>query len=190
MRRDVNKRQGKSSNMVLNAKCGHGASRTHRAISKDSSAPLRPYCRGWVTILQGALVSFHCTKTRQFSDQAHSLLLDDAFDHELCSLHCGPVSCRYHSCSDSNGDRHKIRSQPDDDNLHYLFGSHIYGCVGLPPSLDCSVCFPLQALTEAIGLTRDRWCMVGDEEYQVSGPTATEEFQAEYTDCHSHSSEM
>jgi zinc transporter 1/2/3 len=28
--------------------------------------------------------------------------------------------------------------------------------------------------------------MVGEEEYQVSGPTATEEFQAEYTDCHTH----
>ncbi|EMD60337.1 hypothetical protein GGP41_008291 [Bipolaris sorokiniana] len=32
------------------------------------------------------------------------------------------------------------------------------------------------------------WCMVGEEEYQVSGPTATEEFQSQYTDCHSHSS--
>jgi zinc transporter 1/2/3 len=32
--------------------------------------------------------------------------------------------------------------------------------------------------------------MVGDEEYQVSGPTATEEFQAEYTDCHAHGASM
>jgi zinc transporter 1/2/3 len=31
--------------------------------------------------------------------------------------------------------------------------------------------------------------MVGEEEYQVSGPTATEEFQAEYTGCHTHGSE-
>ncbi|CAI9629628.1 zip-domain-containing protein [Alternaria burnsii] len=33
------------------------------------------------------------------------------------------------------------------------------------------------------------WCMVGEEEYQVSGPTATEEFQSEYTGCHTHGSE-
>ena len=31
--------------------------------------------------------------------------------------------------------------------------------------------------------------MAGSEEYQVSGPTATEEFQAQYTDCHTHGSE-
>lgn len=31
--------------------------------------------------------------------------------------------------------------------------------------------------------------MVGTEEYQVSGPTKTEEFQATYTDCHTHGSE-
>ncbi|EOA84555.1 uncharacterized protein SETTUDRAFT_90653 [Exserohilum turcica Et28A] len=34
------------------------------------------------------------------------------------------------------------------------------------------------------------WCMADGKEYQVSGPTATEQFQAQYTDCHSHSSEM
>ncbi|KAH6644300.1 ZIP zinc transporter-domain-containing protein [Boeremia exigua] len=33
------------------------------------------------------------------------------------------------------------------------------------------------------------WCMAGTEEYQISGPTATEEFQAQYTDCHTHSAE-
>ncbi|KAF1923442.1 Zip-domain-containing protein [Didymella exigua CBS 183.55] len=33
------------------------------------------------------------------------------------------------------------------------------------------------------------WCMVGTEEYQIVGPTATEEFQAQYTDCHTHGSE-
>ncbi|KAF2622818.1 Zip-domain-containing protein [Macroventuria anomochaeta] len=33
------------------------------------------------------------------------------------------------------------------------------------------------------------WCMVGTEEYQISGPTATEEFQAQYTDCHKHGSD-
>ncbi|RAR10617.1 Zip-domain-containing protein [Stemphylium lycopersici] len=32
------------------------------------------------------------------------------------------------------------------------------------------------------------WCMAGEDEYQVSGPTATEEFQEQYTSCHSHSS--
>ena len=37
-------------------------------------------------------------------------------------------------------------------------------------------------------LTRYSWCMVGEDEYQVSGPTATEEFQEQYTSCHSHSS--
>ncbi|KAJ4984247.1 zip zinc transporter [Stagonosporopsis vannaccii] len=33
------------------------------------------------------------------------------------------------------------------------------------------------------------WCMAGTEEYQISGPTATEEFQAQYTDCHTHGTE-
>lgn len=33
------------------------------------------------------------------------------------------------------------------------------------------------------------WCMFGTEEYQISGPTATEEFQAQYTDCHTHGTE-
>jgi len=28
--------------------------------------------------------------------------------------------------------------------------------------------------------------MVGTEEYQVVGPTATEEMEAQYTDCHAH----
>lgn len=32
----------------------------------------------------------------------------------------------------------------------------------------------------------DSWCMVGTEEFQISGPTRTEEFQAEYTGCHKH----
>lgn len=31
--------------------------------------------------------------------------------------------------------------------------------------------------------------MFGTEEYQISGPTATEEFQAQYTDCHTHGTE-
>ena len=31
--------------------------------------------------------------------------------------------------------------------------------------------------------------MVGTEEYQVVGPTATEEMQPEYTDCHTHGSD-
>jgi zinc transporter 1/2/3 len=31
--------------------------------------------------------------------------------------------------------------------------------------------------------------MVGEDEYQVIGPTATEEFQASYTDCHTHGTE-
>ncbi|KAI4931709.1 hypothetical protein J4E85_004305 [Alternaria conjuncta] len=30
------------------------------------------------------------------------------------------------------------------------------------------------------------YCMFGSDEYQVVGPTATEEFQAEYTQCHKH----
>jgi zinc transporter 1/2/3 len=40
-----------------------------------------------------------------------------------------------------------------------------------------------------LALTCNSWCMVGEEEYQVSGPTATEEFQSEYTGCHTHGSE-
>jgi zinc transporter 1/2/3 len=30
------------------------------------------------------------------------------------------------------------------------------------------------------------WCMVGTEEYPISGPIATEQFQPQYTDCHKH----
>lgn len=30
------------------------------------------------------------------------------------------------------------------------------------------------------------WCMAGTEEYQMVGPTATQEMQAQYTDCHTH----
>ncbi|KAF2135044.1 Zip-domain-containing protein [Dothidotthia symphoricarpi CBS 119687] len=33
------------------------------------------------------------------------------------------------------------------------------------------------------------WCMAGTEEYQIIGPTATEEFQAQYTGCHTHGSD-
>jgi hypothetical protein len=35
-------------------------------------------------------------------------------------------------------------------------------------------------------LTGNSWCMVGTEEYPISGPTATEQFQPQYTDCHKH----
>jgi hypothetical protein len=40
-----------------------------------------------------------------------------------------------------------------------------------------------------VTLTFNSWCMVGTEEYQISGPTATEEFQAQYTSCHTHGTE-
>ncbi|KAH7409898.1 ZIP zinc transporter-domain-containing protein [Phaeosphaeria sp. MPI-PUGE-AT-0046c] len=30
------------------------------------------------------------------------------------------------------------------------------------------------------------WCMVGTDEYQIVGPTRTQDFQAQYTDCHTH----
>ncbi|KAH4203711.1 hypothetical protein HBI04_020110 [Parastagonospora nodorum] len=30
------------------------------------------------------------------------------------------------------------------------------------------------------------WCMVGTEEYQVVGPTRTQDMQPQYTDCHTH----
>jgi hypothetical protein len=47
-------------------------------------------------------------------------------------------------------------------------------------------CAPVQ---NGLVLTYNSWCMVGTEEYQISGPTATEEFQAQYTDCHTHGTE-
>ena len=40
-----------------------------------------------------------------------------------------------------------------------------------------------------MALTNGSWCMAGDEEYALSGPTATEEFQAQYTGCHTHGGE-
>lgn len=33
-----------------------------------------------------------------------------------------------------------------------------------------------------------RYCVAGTAEYEVKGPTATTEFEAQYTDCHSHGS--
>jgi hypothetical protein len=38
-------------------------------------------------------------------------------------------------------------------------------------------------------LTNHSWCMVGTEEYQVVGPTRTQDMQAQYTGCHSHGTE-
>lgn len=34
-----------------------------------------------------------------------------------------------------------------------------------------------------------RYCKAGETEYQVVGPTKTEEMEAQYTDCHTHGSE-
>jgi zinc transporter 1/2/3 len=42
---------------------------------------------------------------------------------------------------------------------------------------------------ERTALISDSWCMVGTEEYQVVGPTRTQDMQAQYTDCHTHGTE-
>ncbi|KAF2014533.1 Zip-domain-containing protein [Aaosphaeria arxii CBS 175.79] len=34
------------------------------------------------------------------------------------------------------------------------------------------------------------WCMAGTEEYQIVGPTKTEEFEAQYTGCHAHGTDV
>ncbi|KAI0576796.1 zinc/iron transporter protein [Pyrenophora tritici-repentis] len=47
----------------------------------------------------------------------------------------------------------------------------------------------LTAVSECHPHSTVLWCMAGTEEYQVVGPTKTEEFQAQYTDCHTHGSE-
>lgn len=154
-----------------------------------SAPPLTPRLVHNISV-SAALVYFCHTKTSRLSDQAHSLFPDDASDYEFRSLYYGPAFCKLRGCSDGNGDRHESCGQPNDDSVHNLFDSNIYSRVRLSPTLDCSVGALLKAWREVTGLTLSRWCMVGDEEYQVSGPTATEEFQAEYTDCHSHSSEM
>jgi hypothetical protein len=44
-------------------------------------------------------------------------------------------------------------------------------------------------LEQSVTLTTDSWCMVGTDEYQIVGPTRTQDFQAQYTDCHTHSTQ-
>ena len=35
-----------------------------------------------------------------------------------------------------------------------------------------------------------QFCMAGTAEYEVVGPTATEQFEPQYTGCHAHGAEM
>jgi len=72
-------------------------------------------------------------------------------------------------------------------------GSHVYWFlkannhrgVGLPSPWHRQVCAPLITRMYA-ALTNYSWCMVGTEEYQVVGPTRTQDMQPQYTDCHTH----
>jgi hypothetical protein len=60
-------------------------------------------------------------------------------------------------------------------------------CIGMSPSWHRQVRLVTPAPeTRELVLTNDSWCMVGTEEYQVVGPTRTQDMQPQYTDCHTH----
>ncbi|KAF2846709.1 Zip-domain-containing protein [Plenodomus tracheiphilus IPT5] len=71
-----------------------------------------------------------------------------------------------------------------------LFASSVVTQTTTPPASSAAVATPtITALSDCHPHSTVNWCMYGTEEYQIVGPTATEEFQAEYTDCHTHGSE-
>lgn len=71
-----------------------------------------------------------------------------------------------------------------------LFAASVVAQTTTPPPSTASVATPtITAVSDCHAHQTVNWCMYGTEEYQIVGPTATEEFQAEYTDCHTHGSE-
>ncbi|OAL51578.1 Zip-domain-containing protein [Pyrenochaeta sp. DS3sAY3a] len=57
-----------------------------------------------------------------------------------------------------------------------------------PPSTTTAAAPSITAVSDCHPHGTVNWCMVGTEEYQVVGPTRTEEMEARYTDCHTHGS--
>lgn len=58
-----------------------------------------------------------------------------------------------------------------------------------PPSTASAATPTITAVSDCHAHGTAQWCMVGTEEYQVVGPTKTEEMESQYTDCHTHGSD-
>ncbi|KAI8938185.1 hypothetical protein NX059_005850 [Plenodomus lindquistii] len=67
-----------------------------------------------------------------------------------------------------------------------LFATSVVAQTTTPPSSAALATPTITAVSDCHAHSTVNWCMYGTEEYQIAGPTATEEFQAEYTDCHTH----
>ncbi|KAL6710606.1 high-affinity Zn(2+) transporter zrt1 [Coniothyrium glycines] len=71
-----------------------------------------------------------------------------------------------------------------------VFATSIAAQTTAAPSTTSAAIPSITAVSDCHAHSTVNWCMAGTEEYQIVGPTATEEFQAQYTDCHSHGSEL
>jgi hypothetical protein len=100
------------------------------------------------------------------------------YEHGFVYTHRDSVVCSMRSCANHNPGTINIRRSEAVD----------YRCLGLSPSRHCQVSLlVLVNFEQRVALTARSWCMVGTEEYQIVGPTRTQDFQAQYTQCHMHS---
>ncbi|KAL5433100.1 hypothetical protein PMIN07_008097 [Paraphaeosphaeria minitans] len=58
----------------------------------------------------------------------------------------------------------------------------------LKPTATSAAVPSITAVSDCHAHSTVQYCVAGTAEYEVVGPTATEEFEAQYTDCHSHGS--
>jgi hypothetical protein len=105
---------------------------------------------------------------------------NENLDHGFFFLHCIPALCSM--CSDPDRHPSAIGNKRSEAVNHRG--------LGLSSPWHCEVgSFIMLNLKQSVALTTDSWCMVGTDEYQIVGPTRTQDFQAQYTDCHTHSTQ-
>jgi hypothetical protein len=122
-----------------------------------------------------APVSFHHPPTCLLPN----LVLRNGSTCAICSFDCNDALRRCRRCADCYCHDHSTT-----DGVCNTF----HHCsVGLPCPQHSQVrCDIGNSVLNNLTLTGNSWCMVGTEEYPISGPTATEQFQPQYTDCHKH----
>ncbi|KAL5422963.1 hypothetical protein PMIN04_004264 [Paraphaeosphaeria minitans] len=72
--------------------------------------------------------------------------------------------------------------------LILLFASVAAQITTLKPTATSAAVPSITAVSDCHAHSTVQYCVAGTAEYEVVGPTATEEFEAQYTDCHSHGS--
>jgi hypothetical protein len=134
--------------------------------------------------LLGADISRRCAGSRLLPHHPPTRLLPNPVLENgsmcaICSFDCNDALRRCRRCANCYCHNHSTT-----DGVCNTF----HHCsVGLPCPQHSQVrCDLGNSVLNNLTLTGNSWCMVGTEEYPISGPTATEQFQPQYTDCHKH----